>query len=75
MLFGSTTYYTDFCQKLYDIDSHKVPASKFEPFKGKRNSKSIYTVIIDSKGVSIYDEKLTKDADYTAILSEKVSDG
>lgn len=29
---------------------------------------------MDSKGVSIYDEKLTKDADYTAILSEKVSD-
>lgn len=74
MLFGRTTYYNDFCQKLYDIDSHKVPASNFEPFKGKRNSKSIYTVIMDSKGVSIYDETLTKDTDFIAILSEKVSD-
>ena len=64
MLFGRTTYYQDFCQKLYDVYSHKVPASIFEPYKGKRISKGIYTIVMDSKGMLIYDEKLLKENDF-----------
>lgn len=74
MLFGRTTYYQDFCKNLYDYESHKTPASKFEPFKGKHNENHFYTIVMDSKGMPMYDEKLLQEYDFISILSETVSD-
>lgn len=73
VILGRNTYYTDFCQKLYDIDSHKTPASKFELFKGKISDKG-FMIILDSKGKSIYEDKMLSEYNFISILSEKVSE-
>lgn len=73
VIIGRNTYYTDFCHKLYDTEAHKIPASKFEPFKGTISEKG-FMIILDSKGKSIYEEKLLNENNFIAILSETVSD-
>ncbi|KAK8857876.1 hypothetical protein M9Y10_012972 [Tritrichomonas musculus] len=73
ILVGRNTYYQDICQKQFDVDSHKVPATNFEPFKGPRSSNN-YLVVADSRGRSIYEDKIIASNDIIAILGESVSE-
>lgn len=73
ILIGRTTYCQDFCQELYDTDSHKIPATKFEPFKAAFNNKDFF-IIADSKGKSTFKKEALNDHNYITILGEQVSE-
>lgn len=73
MMMGLTTLHKDFVKTLYEKDPNSKPATNFEPFQGKHETKA-YTIFTDIEGTTRYDVNQVHGNDLIAILGETVSE-